>query len=42
MKQNLRDLKEIFVLHDVPILRELIKFRFEFCVKCVVDSANQN
>ena len=41
MKQNLRDLK-IFVLHAVPILRALIKFRFEFHVKCVVDSAIQN
>ena len=39
--QNLGDLK-IFVLHDLPILRELINFWFEFHVKCVVDSANQN
>lgn len=42
VKQNLRDRKESFVLHDVPILRELIKFQFEFHVKCVVDSANKN
>jgi hypothetical protein len=41
LKQNFGDLK-IFGVHDVPLLREVIKFLFECNVKCVVDSANQN